>query len=396
MGSIAASKTAEIQALSTKLKQEGKKINSALCIGEPDYDPPLQVLNAVAEAAEKKITRYTVVQGDLELRKAICTYLKDKKSVEYAPEQICVSNGGKQSIYQAFMSILDEGDEVLVPTPCWVSYMDIARLCRAVPVPVETRAEEGYMLKPEALEAALKKSGDKCKILVLCSPNNPTGAVLSKAALEALAALLRRPEYEHVYVLSDEIYEQLVFDTPHVNFASLEGMKERTLLIGGFAKGWAMTGFRLGYLAAPMPAASAAIKLQSQITSCACSLSQHAGIAALREVPEEWYANNVKDLREKRDFVVGKLQAIPGITCVVPQGAFYVLPDLSACLGPGAKVASGDEFCKVLLQEYNVALVPGGAFEAPMAFRISYAATKENLTHAMNAIVECVAAVRAP
>lgn len=396
VGSIAASKTAEIQALSTKLKQEGKKVNSALCIGEPDYDPPLQVLNAVGEAADKKLTRYTVVQGDLELRKAICTYLNDKKGVAYTPEQICVSNGGKQSIYQAFMGILDEGDEVLVPTPCWVSYMDIARLCRAVPVPVETVAAEGYMLKPDVLEAALAKSGEKCKILVLCSPNNPTGAVLSRDALEELAAVLRKPEFEHVYVLADEIYEQLVFDTPHVNFASLEGMQERTLLVGGFAKGWAMTGFRLGYLAASLPAANAAIKLQSQITSCACSLSQHAGIAALRDVPDAWFAERVKELREKRDYTVGRLQTIKGITCVVPQGAFYVLPDLTDCLGPGAKVTSGDDFCKVLLQEYNVALVPGGAFQAPMAFRVSYAATMENLKHAMDAIIACVAAVRAP
>eukprot|EP00928_Gymnodinium_smaydae_P042850 TRINITY_DN28828_c0_g1_i1.p1 TRINITY_DN28828_c0_g1~~TRINITY_DN28828_c0_g1_i1.p1 ORF type:complete len:406 (-),score=66.45 TRINITY_DN28828_c0_g1_i1:122-1339(-) len=396
VGSIAESKTAEIQALSTKLKQQGKKVNSALCIGEPDYDPPPQVLKAVAEAAEKRLTRYTVVQGDIELRKAICTYLESKKGVSYTPEQICVSNGGKQSIYQAFLGILDEGDEVLIPTPCWVSYMDIARLCRAVPVPVETKAKEGYMLTPEALESALKASGEKCKILVLCSPNNPTGAVIPPKQLEALAAVLRKPEYQHVYILADEIYEQLVFDTPHVNFASLPEMKDRTLLVGGFAKGWAMTGFRLGYLAACSPVASAAIKLQSQITSCACSLSQHAGIAALRDVPDEWFADRVKELREKRDFVVGKLRTIPGITCVVPEGAFYVLPDLSGCLGPGAKVSSGDEFCKILLQDYNVALVPGGAFQAPMGFRVSYAATMENLAHAMDAIIACVAAVRAP
>jgi len=239
-------------------------------------------------------------------------------------------------------------------------------------------------------------SSSKCKILVLCNPNNPTGAVLSKEALESLAAILRRPEFEHVYVLADEIYEQLVFDTPHVNFASLPDMKDRTLLVGGFAKGWAMTGFRLGYLAAAPAVTAAVVKLQGQITSCACSISQRAGIAALSNVPPQWFEDRLGELRVKRDFVVKRLQAIPGITCMTPQGAFYVLPDLSACLGRGAKVTSGDEFCRVLLEDHHVALVPGGAFQAPMAVRISYAASMQQLESAMAAFTACVAAVRAP
>mmetsp|Transcript_62630 Transcript_62630/g.135992 ORF Transcript_62630/g.135992 Transcript_62630/m.135992 type:complete len:405 (+) Transcript_62630:79-1293(+) len=396
VGTIEASKTAEIQAISKKLQEEGKTVNSALCIGEPDYDPPSQVVEAVGEAAKAGHTRYTVVQGSLDLRKALCTYLESKKGVKYTPDELCVSNGGKQSIYQAFMAVLDPGDVVLVPTPCWVSYNDITRLCRAEPVAVETTAAGGYMLTPEALEAALRATGPKCKILVLCNPNNPTGAVLPPAALEALAAVLRKPEYEHVFILADELYEQLVFDTQHVNFASLPGMRDRTLLVGGFAKGWAMTGFRLGYLAAPQLVASEVVKLQSQITSCACSISQRAGLAALQDVPAQWFADRVQELRVKRDFVLGKLREVPGITCATPEGAFYAFPDLSGCLGPGAKVASGDEFCKVLLQDYNVALVPGGAFQAPMAVRISYAASMKNLEDAMTAFVACVAAVRAP
>merc|ERR1712050_345299 len=331
--------------------------------------------------------------GDLELRKEICGYLSQKKGVHYTQDQICVSSGAKQSIYQAFMAVLDEGDEVLIPTPCWVSYMDIARLCRAVPKTVETHAADGYLLKANMVEEALRASEGRCKILVLCNPNNPTGAVLPKEDLEELAAVLRKPEFEHVWVLADEIYEQLCFDTPHVNFATLEGMRDRTLLIGGFAKGWAMTGLRVGYLANPT-VASAAAKLQSQITSCACSVSQYAAIAALREVPDVWFADRLKELREKRDFVVGRLQSIPGITCLTPQGAFYALPDLSGCLGPDAEVSSGDEFCKVLLRDYQVALVPGGAFQAPSAFRVSYAATMEDLTSATDAIIACVKQVR--
>eukprot|EP00929_Paragymnodinium_shiwhaense_P008483 TRINITY_DN11243_c0_g1_i1.p1 TRINITY_DN11243_c0_g1~~TRINITY_DN11243_c0_g1_i1.p1 ORF type:complete len:409 (+),score=78.54 TRINITY_DN11243_c0_g1_i1:63-1289(+) len=396
VNSIAASKTAEIQGLSKKLKEEGRSVNDALCIGEPDYLPPQQVLDAIGKAALEGHTRYTVVQGDTKLRKAIAHYLKTKKNVSYAPEEICISNGGKQCIYQGCLAVLNEGDEVLVPTPCWVSYVDIARLCRGVPVLVETKATEGYMLKPEALEAALRKSGAKSKMLVLCNPSNPTGAVLSAADLEAIAAVLRKPEFEHVYVLADEIYEQLVFDTPHVNFASLPGMRERTLLVGGFAKGWAMTGLRLGYLAASKEVTAAATKLQGQITSCACSISQMAGVAALEEVPQSWFDERVRELRVKRDFVVSKLRAIPGITCATPEGAFYAFPDLTGCLGVGAKVSSGDEFCKVLLQDYGVALVPGGAFQGPMGVRISYAASVPDLEKAMNAFAACVKAVRAP
>ncbi|CAE8602647.1 unnamed protein product, partial [Polarella glacialis] len=285
---IEESKTAAIFGLSKKLQEAGEKINSALCIGEPDYPPPQCVLDAIEQAAEEGHTHYTVVQGELELRQEICKYLREQKNVAYEPADICVSNGGKQAIYQALMAVCEDGDEILVPTPCWVSYHDIARLCGATPVPIVTTAEDGYLLSADQLASALAKSGPKCKAVILCNPSNPTGAVLSHAELEALAEVLRRPEFAHVYVVSDEIYEQLVFDTPHSCFSSLQGMRAKTLLIGGFSKGYAMTGLRLGYLAAERHVTAAAIKLQGQITSCASSISQRAGIVALRSVTPDW------------------------------------------------------------------------------------------------------------
>lgn len=397
VNSIEESKTAAVQALSKKMKDNGEKVNSALCIGEPDYPPPEEVLKAIGQAGEDGHTHYTVVQGELELRTEICKYLHEKKGVKYEPAEILVSNGGKQSIYQVIMAVCEEGDEVLVPTPCWVSYHDIARLCNATPAPIATSASDGYLLRPKDLEKALRTSGSKAKVLILCNPSNPTGAVLSKDDLEALAAVLRRPEFSHVLVLADEIYEALVFDTPHVCFASLEGMRDRTLLVGGFSKGFAMTGLRLGYLAATRAIAAAATKLQGQITSCASSISQRAGLVALRSVPAKWTAARVEELRGKRDFVLEKLRSIRGATCVTPQGAFYAFVNLSGCLqGAGSRCKSGEDFCKILLQEYKVALVPGEAFHAPMSVRISYACAMQDLESAMAAFQACVAAVRAP
>lgn len=396
VSSISASKTAEVQALSKQLQDEGHQINSALCIGEPDYPPPVEVLNAVGTAADAGHTHDTVVQGDAEVRQQICTDLQERKGVAYDPAEICISNGGKQSVYQAIMAVCDEGDEVLVPTPCWVSYHDIAALCRAVPVPISTEAADGYILRPGPLEAALQSSGSKCRVLVLCNPNNPTGAVIPRDVLEEIASILRQPRFSHVYVLADEIYEQMVFDTPHVCFASLDGMRDRTLLVGGFSKAYAMTGFRLGFLAGDRRVVAAATKLQGHITGHASSISQQAGLVALRDVPPEWVTARVDELRRKRDFVVAKLRAIAGVVCAVPEGAFYVLPDLSACFEPGGQVSSGEEFCKVLLRDHKVALVPGEAFHMPMSARISYAASMEDLESAMAAFSACVEHLRHP
>lgn len=393
--SIEESKTAVVQALSKQLKDSGVKVNDALCIGEPDYPPPPEVLKALAEAGKEGQTKYTEVQGDLDLRKEICKYLRGKKNVTYAPEQICLSNGGKQCIYQVMLAVCDYGDEVLVPTPCWVSYHDIARLCNAKPVPVATFAEDGYLLHAHMVEEALKASGSKAKVLVLCNPCNPTGAVVPRESLEAIARVLRQPEYSHVYILADEIYEQLVFDTPHTCFAALEGMRERTLLIGGFSKGFAMTGLRLGYLAAEPLITATVVKVQGQLSACPSSISQRAALVALRDVSPAWTAARIKELREKRDFVLSKLSAMLGVACQIPQGAFYAFVDLSGVIdSKDSRCRSGEDFCKVLLQDFKVALVPGEAFHQPKSVRISYACSLQDLASAMGAFGACVAAVQ--
>jgi len=397
IGKIAESKTAQIQALSAKLKEEGQKVNGALCVGEPGYAPPPEVLAALKAAPAEGKTRYTVVPGTAELRKAICEDLRTRKGVEYKPDQIVVSCGGKQAIYQALLAICEEGDEVLVPTPCWVSYHDIARLCRASPVPIETTAAEGYILQPGPLASALEASGPRCRAVVLCNPSNPTGAVIPPSVLAGLADVLRRPEFSHVYVLADEIYEHIVYDTEHTCFASLPGMKRRTLLINGFSKGFAMTGLRLGYLAtAHEGVAAACVKLQGQITSCASSVVQHAALAALRGGPpiQAWVAERVQELRVKRDLVLTRLRSMPGVECATPQGAFYVLPNLSKLFQKeGSKVKTSEEFCCVLLQEFKVALVPGEAFHAPNTVRLSYACKTEDLEAALDAFALCVSSI---
>jgi len=394
---IAASKTAQIQALSKKLQEEGHKVNAALCVGEPGYPPPPEVLAALQDPAFTEAhTKYTVVQGDSKLRTAICVDLRARKGVTYDPNQIVVTCGGKQAIYEAFMAVCEDGDEILVPTPCWVSYHDIARLCRATPVPVATEAAEGYVLQPSALAAALEASGERCRAVVICNPCNPTGAVIPPETLLAIADVLRLPQFAHIHILADEIYERLIFEpAKHVCFASLPGMFSRTLLINGFSKGYAMTGFRLGYLATGCTRIAGAVaKVQGQITSCASSVSQHAGLAALEggASVDVWCQERVGELRVKRDLVVEALSSMTGVSLLkVPDGAFYVLVCISGLIdAPGAKVKSAEAFCEVLLREHLVSLVPGEAFHAPGTVRISYACSTEDLQSAMSAFADCV------
>jgi len=385
--SISESRTAAVQALATKLQREGRNVNAALCIGEPDYAPPPEVLRSASLAGGG-------LGGDVQLRQEICEDLKQRKAVVYKPSQICISDGGKQALYQAVTALLEDDDEVLIPTPCWVSYYDMVRLCRAVPVQVETLASDGYLLRPEALEASLRASGSKCKALILCNPNNPTGAVIPADVLKGLAVVLQQPEFRHVYIITDEIYERLVFDTPHVCFASLPAMQHRTLLVSGFSKGFAMTGYRLGYLAANQHVIEKVTKLQALIAGPVSSSTQKAGIVALRDVSAQWTDARVQELRVKRDFVLQRLREMPGVVCQTPEGAFYALPDISCCMSAGSRVQTAEAFCKVLLEDYNVALTPGEAFRAPSSVRISYACSLEDLENAMTAFAACVEAVR--
>merc|ERR1719215_1329667 len=320
-----------------------------------------------------------------QLRKAICEYLENKKNTRYTPEQILVGCGGKQVIYEVVMALCQAGDEVLVPAPYWTSYPDVVKLSGATPIILETDPKQGYAIDPEALAAAINP---RTRILVICNPSNPTGCIMDRKQLQALASVLQRPENEHVYVLSDEIYERICYDgIEHVSMAALEGMWDRTLTINGFSKAFSMTGYRLGYLAAPSPIVAAAAKLQGQITSCAASIAQHAGIAALKS-PPDYIDGKVVELKAKRDKALELVLDIKDVACPKPGGAFYLLPDISAYFGRktsgGEEIKDASGFCLHLLEQYKVALVPGEAFGAPKCLRMSYAASMEEIQDAVS------------
>jgi len=369
-----------------EMRANGIDVTGGLCVGEPDFGPPQPVLDAAIQALQTGDTRYTAVTGTVDLRQAIAQDLEQRKGVTYnANSEIVVANGAKQAVYQGILAVAGAGDQVLVPAPYWPSYPEMVNLAGAQPVIVETTAESGYLLEPEQLRRALA-GHPNVKLLILCNPSNPTGGVYSKEALEGLCEVLR--DFPNVYVLADEIYDQLVYSDDATttaaelcpSIAGEPGMWERTLTINGFSKAYAMTGLRLGYLAAPKQLARACTTLQSQFTSCASSVGQAAGVAALTQVDADWLPEKVSELKGKRDQCLQRLADMPGVTVkVAPQGAFYVLPDVSSYFG-GDDVA----FCRELLQEQKLALVPGSSFGAPGTVRISYATSLDELNLAMD------------
>jgi aspartate/glutamate/aspartate-prephenate aminotransferase len=370
---IKPSKTVEIFSLVKQMQAEGIEVTS-LCVGEPDYPPPQAVLDALVDAVRNGQTTYTAVTGTLELRQAIVDDLKRRKGLEYDVTEIVVGNGAKQSVWQGIMATAGVGDEVLVPAPHW-PYPEMVKLTGATPVILDTKPETGYLMTPQDLREALEKH-PKVKLLVLCNPSNPTGGVYNQQALDELVAVLH--DFPRVCVLSDEIYERLVYDGECPSLAAQPGMFNRTLTINGFSKSHAMTGMRLGYIAAPAYIAKAVTTIQSQLTSCASSLSQAAGVAALTLVDDSELEANVEIMRTKRDYVLKRLGSMPHVQVkVAPKGAFYVLPDVS-WYGDDA------ELCLALLQSKKLALVPGTSFGAPGTVRISYATSTEELETAMN------------
>mmetsp|Transcript_112980 Transcript_112980/g.319565 ORF Transcript_112980/g.319565 Transcript_112980/m.319565 type:complete len:417 (-) Transcript_112980:95-1345(-) len=394
---VAESKTVQIFSKVSDMKSRGEVVNGALCVGQPDFPPPEEALKATSEAAAKGLTSYTGVTGTLELRTAICEYLAEHKKVTYKPDEVMVSCGGKQAIYQALVALCQQGDEVIVPAPYWTSYPDMVKMSGATPVILETTAAQGYAVDAEALAAVIKPC---TRMLILCNPSNPTGCAMGQDQLEAIAALLRRPENDHVFVLSDEIYERICYDgVKHVSFAALPDMWSRTLTINGFSKAFAMTGYRLGYLAAPKAIVQATTKLQGQITSCAASVAQHAGVAALKS-PMEYIDGKVAELKEKRDLALRLINAIPDVRCPTPGGAFYLFPDVSAYFGgateSGDVIPDANGICLHLLSEYKVALVPGEAFGNPKCLRLSYAATVEDINDAISKLGICLKSLRFP
>ncbi|MEM7642268.1 MAG: pyridoxal phosphate-dependent aminotransferase [Pseudomonadota bacterium] len=364
-----------------ELKAAGRDV-IGLGAGEPDFDTPENIKAAGARAIAEGKTKYTAVDGIPELKDAICAKFRRDNRLDYAPSQVTVSGGGKQVIYNALVATLNPGDEVVIPAPYWVSYPDMVLLAGGEPVIAEAGIETGFKLTPQALEAAITPT---TKWLIFNSPSNPTGAAYSADELKGLTdVLLRHP---HVWVLTDDMYEHLVFDnfvfaTP----AQVEpALYDRTLTMNGVSKAYSMTGWRIGYAAGPEPLIAAMRKVQSQSTSNPCSISQWAAVEAL-EGTQAFIRPNQALFKTRRDLVVAGLNACPGITCPVPEGAFYVYPSVAGCIGKtsagGTEIADDETFATALLEEEGVAVVFGAAFGLSPHFRVSYATSDAALTEA--------------
>ncbi len=374
------------------LRAKGHDIIS-LSIGEPDFDTPDHVKTAAAEAVARGETKYTPIPGIPELRQAIADKFARENGLDYAPGQVIVSTGGKQVIANALLATLDAGDEVVIPAPYWVSYTQMVEMTGAVPVVVATTAEDGFVMTPAALEAAIT---DKTRWLILNSPSNPSGAVYSATDLRALAEVLER--HPHVWVLSDDMYEHLIYGgTPFATMAAAAPeMKDRTLTMNGVSKAYAMTGWRIGYAAGPQPLIDAMALMQGQLTSGAARPCQWAAHAALTG-PQDALEAQRTVYQTRRDLVVARLNAIPGMDCPTPPGAFYVFPSCAAFLGKatpsGTRLNTDEDFCLALLEEGGVATVHGAAFGQSPYFRVSYAASEAELSEAMNRIKAFCAAL---
>lgn len=390
LSNIKPSPTIEVTAKAAELKAKGFDIIS-LGMGEPDFDTPQNIKQAAINAINKGETKYTAVDGTVALKKAIINKFKRENNLDYNLNEISVSTGAKQVIYNALIATLNPGDEVIVPAPYWVSYPDMVLLGSGVPVIAESSAENNFKISPNELES---KITHKTKWLILNSPSNPTGACYNARELKALADVLVK--YPHVHVMSDDIYEHLIFDKLEFStIASIEPrLKDRTLVVNGVSKGYAMTGWRIGYGAGPEKLIKAMAIIQSQSTSCPSSISQAAATEALNGT-QDFIKPNALLFQNRRDKVVNMLNKIDGINCNNPNGAFYVFP---SCLGlfgkktPAGIVINNDkDFATYLLEQALVAVVPGVAFGSDGFFRISYAASDEFLQNAMTRITQaCV------
>jgi aspartate aminotransferase len=384
---IQPSATIAVSMMARQLKAQGRDIIS-LSAGEPDFDTPENIKLAAIQALNDGRTKYTDVDGIPELKAAIVAKFKRDNGLDYKAAQVSVGTGGKQVLYNALLATLNAGDEVVIPAPCWVSYADIVQLGGGKPVFARTRIEDGFRLKPDVLDKAITP---QTKWLILNSPSNPTGAAYSHADLKALTDVLMRPKNQHVWVLTDDMYEHLLYDgleffTP----AQVEpGLYDRTLTMNGLSKAYCMTGWRLGYAAGPVKLIDAMRKLQSQSTSNPTSITQWAGVEALNG-PQDFIARNNAVFVQRRDLVVGMLNQAKGLNCPKPEGAFYVYPSCAGAIGKttpkGAAIKTDEDFVTALLEEEGVAVVHGAAFEGSPAFRISYATSTEALTEACTRI----------
>jgi len=362
------------------MRQSGIDVIS-LSLGEPDFKTPDYIVEGtIREMRSGKYFGYPPVAGYLDLREAISNKFSSVNNLDYSPDQIVVSNGAKQSLANVFLSIIDPGDEVIVYTPYWVSYTSLIQLAGGTPVFVEGGLENDFKAPAAELEKAIT---DNTKAIIFSSPCNPTGSVFLQEELEEMAAVLQK--HPNIVVIADEIYEVINFSGAHASIGTLDGMQDRTVTVNGFSKGFAMTGWRVGYIGAPQWLAKAAVKIQGQITSANSSIAQRAGFIALTGDSKTVTDKMANAYRTRRDFVHDLLSQIPGFKVNQPLGAFYFFPDISAHLGKG-DIQTANDFCMYILNEAKVSLVSGEAFGAPDCIRISYAASEDNLRESVSRI----------
>ena len=379
------SATLGMAAKTRELKAEGKDI-VGLSLGEPDFDIPDFIKDAAIEAIQQNYSKYTPIDGYLELREAICEKFKRDNNLNYKPSQIVVSTGAKQCLANVALAMLNPGDEVIFPAPYWVSYKEIAKMAGGVPIEVHTTIENNFKITPAQLEAAITS---KTKMVWFNTPCNPSGSIYSKAELEALAVVLRK--HPHIFILSDEIYEYINFTNERVtSIAEIDGLYERTITVNGMSKAFAMTGWRIGYMGAPEWIAKACAKVQGQVTSGANAIAQRASIAALK-APKSKIQYMVDEFKRRRDLVLQLLNEIEGFKLNIPEGAFYVFPDISSFFGKtlrGRIINNASDFSLYLLEEAMVATVTGEAFGDANCIRFSYAASEKDLREAIRRIKE--------
>ena len=382
INNLSTSQTLAMAALARELKAQGKDIIS-LSLGEPDFNTPDFIKEAAKKAIDENYSTYSPVDGYLELKEAICRKFKRDNNLEYKPANIVVSTGAKQSLYNIAQVMLNDGDEVILPAPYWVSYFEIIKLSGGVPVEVPTSVETDFKITAEQLEKAITP---KTKMMWFSSPCNPSGSVYNREELTAIGKVLEK--YPNIYIVSDEIYEHINFSGTFCSIGSIPGVFERTITVNGVAKAFAMTGWRIGYIGAPEFIAKACTKMQGQVTSGANSIAQRATITAVDADPKV-LNDMVTAFKNRRDLVVRLAAAIPGLKTTIPDGAFYLFPDVSSYFGKtlrGKLINNADDFSMYLLSEANVATVTGDAFGNPNCIRISYATSEELLTEAFKRI----------
>ncbi len=388
---LATSATLAMSQKSAEMKAQGIDVIN-LSVGEPDFNTPDGIKAAAKQAVDDNWSRYSPVPGYADLRQAIVAKLKNENHLDYSADEILVSNGAKQCVCNAVMALVDDGEEVIIPTPYWVSYPQMALLAGAKPVHIRAGIEQNFKITPEQLEAAITP---KTRMLILCSPSNPTGSVYTRDELQALAEVVLR--HDDLYVLADEIYEHIIYIGHHESIAQFPGMKERTIIVNGVSKAYAMTGWRIGFMAAPQWIVKGCNKLQGQYTSGPCSVSQKAAQAAYT-LPQDCVEEMRQAFERRRDLIVELASQIPGLEVNRPDGAFYLFPKCSSFFGKtctsgetSVTINNSTDLAMYLLTEAHVATVGGDAFGDPDCFRMSYATSDENIRKALQRIAQALA-----